>query len=52
MAVAEPGARTESVTDEHPQCWRCKRTLAEYLTRPWSLRCRRCHALNQSAPDR
>lgn len=34
-------------TDLAPKCWRCERTLAEYLTRPWSLKCKRCQAPNK-----
>ena len=43
----------EGVTavDQNPQCWPCNRTLAEYLGRPWSLRCRRCHANNRSETE-
>lgn len=36
----------EPQTDHAPQCWRCKRTLAAYLTRPWALKCQRCNAEN------
>jgi hypothetical protein len=28
--------------DPAPRCPACGRQLAEYLARPWSLRCRRC----------
>lgn len=37
-------------TDQAPACWRCGRTLADFLSRPWSLRCKRCKAQNCS-PD-
>ena len=37
-------APVEVVTDHSPRCWRCNRKLAAYLTRPWSLRCVKCHA--------
>jgi tRNA(Ile2) C34 agmatinyltransferase TiaS len=30
--------------DQYPQCKACGRTLAEYLGRPWSQKCRRCGA--------
>jgi len=33
-------------TDRKPQCEVCGRTLAEYLTQPYSLRCKRCGAQN------
>lgn len=33
-----------------PTCWRCQRTLADYLTPPYSLRCQRCKAQN-TAPS-
>ena len=38
------------MTDKEPRCWKCDRQLAEYLTRPWSLTCRRCHSKNKSEP--
>ncbi len=38
------------MTDNEPQCWRCSRVLAEYLSRPWSMKCKRCHAQNKSEP--
>jgi hypothetical protein len=34
------------VTDEAPRCWRCRRKLADLVTRPWQLVCARCHAMN------
>lgn len=43
-ARAEP----KVVIDRPPTCWRCGRALAEYAARPWSIKCRRCHAPNQS----
>lgn len=39
----------EAVTDYDPSCWRCGRVIAEYASRPWSIRCRRCKAENRSA---
>jgi len=39
------------MTEQYPQCWRCGRTLAEYLTPPWSLRCHRCKAQNRTEPE-
>ena len=36
--------------DIEPRCWRCKRKLAEDLTRPWNIVCQRCHARNISEP--
>lgn len=38
------------VTDEAPRCWRCRRKLAEMVSRPWQLTCARCKAMNASAP--
>ena len=32
--------------DHAPRCWRCDRKLADYLTRPWSRKCKRCKAPN------
>jgi len=37
------------MTVQYPRCWRCNRSLAEYLTAPWSLRCHRCKAQNKSS---
>ena len=37
-----------SNTDQRPRCWRCRRVLAELLTRPWELKCTRCKAANAS----
>lgn len=37
-------------TDQEPRCWRCRKKLAEYLSRPWEIICQRCHAVNASAP--
>lgn len=34
--------------DERPRCWRCKRLLAEFAARPWSIKCKRCQAQNNS----
>lgn len=36
--------------DHDPPCWRCKRKMAKFLTRPWELTCHRCHAQNASEP--
>jgi len=44
---APVGADGAPVTDLAPSCWRCGRTLAEWLSRPWSLRCQRCKAPNR-----
>ncbi len=38
------------VTDQEPRCWRCRRKLAEHVSRPWSLVCSRCKAQNASQP--
>jgi tRNA(Ile2) C34 agmatinyltransferase TiaS len=37
------------VVDHYPKCQECGRTLAEYLGRPWSQKCRRCGAQCKSA---
>lgn len=37
------------VTDYRPRCWKCGRVLGRYISRPWSIRCRRCKATNQGA---
>lgn len=37
------------VTDEAPRCWRCRRKLAELVSRPWRCVCPRCKAVNSSA---
>ena len=34
--------KPEPVRDDLPKC-ECGRTLALYLTRPWCLKCTRCH---------
>jgi hypothetical protein len=34
------------VTDQAPRCWRCRRKLANHVSRPWELICERCHAIN------
>ncbi len=47
MADAAASAEAAPVTDMAPRCWRCGRTLAEWLSRPWSLRCQRCKAANR-----
>lgn len=39
-------------TDAAPRCWRCKRKLAELVSRPWQLNCSRCKAQNASPPSR
>ena len=38
-------------TDEEPRCWKCNRLLAETVTRPWQIRCRRCKAVNRREHD-
>lgn len=37
------------MTDKEPRCWKCKKKLAESLTRPWEIVCTRCHSRNASA---
>lgn len=37
-------------TDYEPRCWRCKRVLAGFMSRPWEKRCERCKADNASEP--
>ncbi len=40
-------ATTPAVPTIHwPKCWKCQRTLAEYLTPPYSIRCKRCRLVN------
>lgn len=34
-------------TDVEPRCWRCRRMLARYLTRPWRVDCPKCKAVNE-----
>lgn len=41
---AEAGERT---TVWAPRCWQCGSRMAEYLTPPFSLRCKRCKAQNR-----
>jgi tRNA(Ile2) C34 agmatinyltransferase TiaS len=41
----------QAAVDQKPTCWRCSRVLAAYLGRPWSLRCRRCGAQNNSPKE-
>lgn len=43
---------TAAITDTAPRCWNCNRTLGGFFTRPWELRCKRCHELNASATYR
>lgn len=46
----EKAVSSESnVTDYRPRCWKCGRALAKFVTRPWSIRCRRCKANNTAA---
>ncbi len=35
-----------ALVDREPRCWRCRKKLAELLTRPWEIVCLRCHARN------
>ncbi len=37
------------VADREPRCWRCKRKLAELVSRPWEIVCTRCKARNVGA---
>ena len=47
--VAESEAKNIAApNDQEPQCWRCGRILAAFVTRPWSLRCSKCKAENHS----
>lgn len=52
-AAYGPSAPTQSQSepdletgDGEPRCWRCNRKLAEWVTRPWRIRCGRCKAEN------
>lgn len=40
---------TSAITDWAPKCRVCSRTLGAFFTRPWSLKCRKCGELNDSA---
>jgi len=44
MTMTEP----RPVIDTEVKCWRCGRKLAESLTRPWFIKCNRCHAKNMN----
>lgn len=37
-------------SDSAVRCWRCARLLAALVTRPWSIKCSRCKAENESPP--
>ena len=39
---------TEPSIDKEPRCWNCTGQLAAYLTRPWRVKCRKCHRWNSS----
>lgn len=39
---SDPGA---PVLDKEVRCWKCGKLLAEFVTRPWQIRCR-CKARN------
>jgi phage FluMu protein Com len=34
--------RRNGITDTRPRCYRCRRVLAELVTRPWHIKCERC----------
>lgn len=38
--------RSSQITDYQPMCRKCGRVLGRYITRPWSVRCRRCKSNN------
>jgi phage FluMu protein Com len=42
--------KCHQMTDNEPRCWRCDRMLAESVTRPWRIKCKRCNAVNNSKP--
>lgn len=46
QTTTTPKPRPAPITDYSPRCTACGRSLAGHLTRPWSLRCRKCHAPN------
>lgn len=46
---AEAQRHIGPITDQRPKCWRCGRTLGGFFTRPWSLICQKCNAMNDSA---
>lgn len=39
---------TAVITDWLPRCQACNRALGGFFTRPWSLKCRKCGAPNDS----
>ncbi len=50
MTHPQPPGGAPPVVDRYPHCWRCNRLLAEFLTRPWQIRCR-CKARNPRPID-
>lgn len=38
-------------TVSSPTCWKCGRTMAEFLTTPYSLHCPRCKTPNKVLPS-
>ena len=37
--------------DLAPRCWRCHSKLSDMVTRPWAIRCTKCHAFNAEKPE-
>ncbi len=46
----QPTPPASATIDREPRCWKCGRRLAEYIARPWSMRCQKCKTPNASAP--
>lgn len=45
----EPAPDPPSPTDHNIRCHRCNKLLAEFASRPWSIRCLRCKAPNRGS---
>ena len=45
-AEATRSSHSEAVMDRQPRCWKCKKKLAVFLTRPWEIDCVRCKSTN------
>jgi len=51
--VADKALKTPPVIgaiDKQPRCWRCGKLLAIEVSRPWRIKCLKCHALSGSEP--
>ena len=45
-AEATRSSHSVPLVDHEPRCWKCRKKLANYLTRPWDISCGRCKAKN------